>query len=724
MRVIAAACLLVAVTASSHAAEPWRDFEIILWQPRNATQWAALRELGVTAGAVHLADRESPERLVDDEAAPLRSAGLRFYIENIAPDFFAPYHRWFPDHPVNWRFQAAKARYLTDPLDLTAFWREPSLSDPAWLATIAARLRRTVRAHRQQHPLFYNLADEPGIGDLSIPWDFDLSPPSVAGFRRWLREQYGTIGALDAEWETQHRGWSEIEPMTTREAMARPGENVAPWSDFKEWMDEAFARAVRRGTEAVHAADHGARAGLEGAQIPGWGGYDYARLAPAVDVMELYDGGGNWEIARSLNPALVLLTTSFSTGADEARGLWRALLRGSRGVILWDPESQVVEQDGALGPRGRVVAPALREIRGGLGALLVNSTRHSDPVAVLYSPASMRIEWLRLWRPRGDAWATRDIDQSYEDANPVRTAMLDAITSLEALALHPRVTTTALIEQGMLEREGDRLLILPHAIALSAEAERAIARFVAHGGRVIADIEPARFDAHGKPRPTGGPLEALLEHGSTVRRVALEPSSLMNVLHEWGMTPAVTLATADRDPGAEIESHLFRNGGVTIIGLQAKSAAGAGASVAITPRERAFVYDLRSGQALGRRERIEIALRADTPTLLAFSPTPLPALKIAAPARLHLGESAVLEIGYAGPQPLAAAVFDVELIDPVGRHSRSSGRILLGGRNRALLPLDFARESTAVGRWEIRVRDVVGGQTAIICLDVEPHSRR
>ena len=89
-------------------------------------------------------------------------------------------------------------------------------------------------------------------------------------------------------------------PDTTDAALARAGENFSAWADFKAWMDVAFADAVRAGTDAVHAAGADALAGIEGAQPPGWGGYDYALLAPAVDVMEMYGRGGNIESGARL----------------------------------------------------------------------------------------------------------------------------------------------------------------------------------------------------------------------------------------------------------------------------------------------------------------------------------------------------------------------------------------------------------------------------------------
>jgi hypothetical protein len=50
----------------------------------------------------------------------------------------------------------------------------------------------------------------------------------------------------------------------------------------------------------------------------------------------------------------------------------RELLRGTRGLILWDPKNQFVGKDGSVGDRGREAALYFREIRAGLGALLIN----------------------------------------------------------------------------------------------------------------------------------------------------------------------------------------------------------------------------------------------------------------------------------------------------------------------------------------------------------------
>ena len=319
----------------------WADYQIIMWQRQTPAAYATLKKLGITAGMLETNHREEPVIYAADSLASILDADLRCYLENIATDFYSPYHKWYAGREVNWRFLEAKRRYWANPQDRTAFIREPSLSDTEWLKNIEDRLSRNVRALRAYRPLYYSLGDETGIGDLAAFWDFDLSDPSLASMRDWLKDRYGSLAALNDQWGTAFGTWAEVMPMTTDEAMKRSDENFSAWADFKEWMDVAFARALKSGTDAVHAADPEAVSAIEGAQIPGWGGYDYSRLAVSVDAMELYDYGENVAMARSFNPELVMLTTSFNRGPAEAHRVWRELLRGTRRSRLMGREARV-----------------------------------------------------------------------------------------------------------------------------------------------------------------------------------------------------------------------------------------------------------------------------------------------------------------------------------------------------------------------------------------------
>lgn len=606
LRRIALALLLGCFAVSAGAAPPWPGFQIIEWQPRTPAQLATLRDLGVTAGMV-MAARGGNVAALPAQAASLRAAGLGCYVENIGTDFYSAYHRWSPGHEVNWRFVAAQRAYRADPSSMAPLIREPSLSDPVWLARIADRLTAHVQAMRGLHPLFYNLGDETGVADLAAFWDFDFSPSSLDGFRIWLRDQYGSLARLNAEWGSHFAAWPDVMPRTTRQAMRAPDDNLAPWADFKAWMDVAFARAVRAGTAAVHAADPTARAGLEGGQVPGWGGYDYTRLARAADVMELYDAGENLAIVRALNPAVVPLMTTFRADRAGLHNLWRGWLRGARGVLLWDDDQTIVRPDGSLGPRGQAYAPVFAALRGVVGTRLARAAPVYDPVAILYSPASFRIQWMIENRPRGDAWMDGS-SESDAKGDVARTALTAYAGTLAHRGFRPRYVTDAQVAAGVLA--GERLVILPHSVALSHRALRALRGFARAGGHIVADAVPGQYDAHGRRRPSAPPLAGL---------VTLVPAgdgaALSEVALRAGARPAVEVDAAD------VETYVFREGAGLIVALQRDLAATNDAeTVTMRLPRRMRATDIRDGHTLGTERSLRLELDPVTPALIALTP--------------------------------------------------------------------------------------------------------
>jgi hypothetical protein len=571
----------------------WDDFQIIEWQPRNEAQLVTLKQLGVTAGTV-IADRDGTGMPVQQQIAPILANGLRWYVENIATDFYSAYHRWSPPHPANWRFLDAQRRYQQNPGDYTALLRDPSFADPVWRKRICDRLISTVQAQMRYQPLYYSLGDETGIADLSAFWDYDMSTGSLSDMRAWLRQTYGSLTALNAEWGTSFAHWEDVRPETTREAMRRTDDNFAAWADFKAWMDIAFARALRMGTDAVHRADPSALAAIEGVQVPGWGGYDYSLLVNAVDVMELDD----LPLAHSLNPHLITLTTSFGADARDLHDLWRDLLAGSRGIIVWDSKGTVVRANATLGDRGQAYAETFGEIRHGIGHLLLTSTVHTDPIAILYSPASFRTQWMVEQQPKGDAWMTRDAEAELS-GNATREAMWDYQRAVMHLGLQPVMLSPDMIERGDLEQRGIRTLILPHAIALSPAVARAINDF---SGNVIADVQPGTFDAHSRKlqRP------------------------LVDMAH-MHIVPPGSLVIASPEPAIRANArdttvHTWQHNDATIAAVQRDYADAPDETVTLSWTGQRSVTDLRTNKPLGRTDHLSVTLDTVSPAILSLSP--------------------------------------------------------------------------------------------------------
>ena len=733
----------------------WSDYQIVMWQPHTAAQNAALNELGITAGAVIANRGNEPPTYVKKQIEPLLKNDLRWYVENVATDFYSAYHIWSAGRPENWRFLELKEQYKEHPSDPSVFVRDPSLSDPAWLRRIQDRLVDTVHGLYTYRPLYYSLGDETGIADLAAYWDFDLSPHSLTGMRRWLRQQYPSLPALNAQWGSHFTSWDRVMPMLTREAMQRKDDNFSAWADFKAWMDVAFARALRIGTDAIHSADRDAYSAIEGTQIPGWGGYDYSRLATAVDAMEIYDYGNSFDIARSLNPKLTVLTTTSGANDEDIRQIWVDLLRGGRGLILWDAHNNFVREDGSLGPSARRVASDFAEIRGGLGALLINSHRGPAPVAILYSPASLRTQWMLDQRPKGEAWIERDAEAEYQD-NAVRVATRVYARLIEGTGVQYRFVSSRMVELGALSRHRYKVLLLPRAIALSPDEAREIRRFVERGGLVIADSEPGTFDEHSRrltqallgdvfsgssrePTATfsfglGKAVYFALDPHDVDPHACFDQSALARMgrlLATQGLRPDALLRGATDDTPTDVKRYVSHNGRVTIVALQRdncselaapetkkpNTSVKADTPVRLTLPHASFVYDVRARRELGHTDELAFALDPIEPTILAYSDAPIPSLSISGSKRVQRGSVARLRLQFAGSETAAVHVLHVEITDPTGRViPHYSGNVFAGaGGISRRLPLAL---NDPLGTWRIRATDTLSGGTATWDLEV------
>jgi hypothetical protein len=719
----------------SPADRPWSDFQIIMWQEQTRAGYAALKGLGVTAGMVHpggsnTATAEPIDFLLEND--------MRWYLENIATDFYSPYHRWSGDRPKNWKFLEAIKRYRDNPLDPAAFVRDPSLSDSKWMTKIQDRLMRVVSAQHPYRPLYYNLGDEAGVADLAAFWDFDLSEYSLAAMRDWLKERYGSLIALNQEWGSEFGRWEQVKPMTTPEAMRRSDQNFAAWCDFKEWMDVAFARAVKAGTDAIHKADPEAVAAIEGAQIPGWGGYDYSRLAPSVDAMELYDFGDNVEMARSFNPRLIMLLTLVELGPVEEHRVWREVLRGIRGFILWDEKNEFVSDDGTIGERGNWATPLFGAVRGGLGALLINSSRHVDLIGVLYSPASRRMQWLLDRRAAGEDWSNRDAEAEYGD-DAIRAATRNVVRMIEHRGLQHRFISPEEVQRGELRGGNYRILFLPRTIALSPIEAKEISDFVERGGAVVADGQPGIFNEHGRRAaepllsevfagpPTLTETSFTFGKGKAIYTTFEEKGgregsrALSEILEAAAVRPRFPLVRADGTPATDIETYIFENGGLTVVALLRDFGPSADSisqeSVAMSLPRPLNAYDVWTGRSLGNTDRLMVETGPMKPMFLALSQRPLSPPSISGPSSIRLGSTVEFQIRT--DSPAAVDVVHLDVIDPSGNIvAHYSGNMLVpqGGVSK-LLPLAFNDQP---GVWSIRAIDLLGGGSEVAKLQVGP----
>jgi hypothetical protein len=710
----------------------WQDYAIIMWQPYPSGLLPTLQSLGINGGQHNGRGGTLPTALIENN--------IRWYSENIGTDFYSEYHRYRPDRTQEWSFLQAKDLYAKDPSSKEAFKRHPSLWDPVWRSKIHDRLVETAKRNAPYRPWFYSLADEAGIADLAAFWDFDFSDESLVQMRRWLATQYPSLVALNLEWGSHFASWNLVTPMTTHEAMERKDDNFSAWADFKEWMDISFADALKMGTEAIHEVDKDAYVSIGGGQMPGWGGYDYSRLTQALTAIEPYNIGNNVEIIRSLNPDMPMLTTGFANGDWERHRVWRELLHGNRGLILWDEK---LEYAGLSGPgtRGAEAGKYYNEIRGGIGALIINSARVTDPIAIHYSQASMRTEWMLSRRPQGDAWTQRraKIERTDNDFMRLRESWCRLI---EDQGLQYNFVSNVQLQQGELLKSGYRVLVLPRSSSLSKSEADAIREFAEHGGLVIADGEPGTFNEHSR-RLEKSPLADLFAGGKAIlvkaRTLEYHQDRLVNkegpvhksmgdLLGSNGVRPEFAVTDSAGHPVVGVEVHVYRNGATRLVALQSNPQLRVDelgppdfrsnerfevpVKVTLTLPSPQYVYDVRLGKALGKQKSVVVTVNPYEPTIFAVVPDPMPELHVSVATSALRGPNISVAIG-CDRSPAAVHVFHIDVEDSQGKRiPHYSGNIVAkGGHAMKMLPLAY---SDPAGPWKIQVRDVLTGQSKII----------
>ncbi|MGK0153416.1 MAG: hypothetical protein ACI9SE_000360, partial [Neolewinella sp.] len=482
----------------ANVAAPQR-FERILWCADGKAGPKLARKSGYTA--VQLGR--------GGDAAPLRSLGLRFYLDQPIGKGLLELRdkEW---QPVVQLFERTRdASQLVRP---TCF-AEPDRIDEA--ATAAAREARRVG---REGMLFVALADEASSTRHNAPLDSCQCAHCLRDFRAYVRERFSDIDALNTALGTHYLSFDVAVPVSTDQLRSRElGDQMLPadlrplslWLDF---VDDQFAGAVQTIRERVQAAVPSVPVGLTGLAVPGpFGGHDYGRLITSDTLAEPYDIGGSIELARSLLPrgAHRYATLAPPGEGSEARKISiaqyvRARLmamasQGMAGVVVWNDRT-VADEDGKETRFGLAVRSAF-ETHGAEFDALAGAEIEPSAVWVVESHASVRAWWMIDSAKDGMTWVRRLA--SYEETHSTsQAARLSWIRLLQDLGQQPTfVTAKSLSERLLTERP--RCVVLPATLALSDRAVTALNVYVRNGGSLLADHSTAIYDERLQRRERG-----------------------------------------------------------------------------------------------------------------------------------------------------------------------------------------------------------------------------
>jgi hypothetical protein len=522
----------------------WNEYQTILWStgaPVSPALWPdRVREAGFTAVPI-------------DPFSPIPA--LPYYVGNMISELGFHHSRAALYKADFEGYQASgDKRFLI---------RKPCFDDPALWEQVTPRLEAQAARHVSTRPLFYDLRDEPSIGSFISPMDYCFCPHTLRAFREWLKQQYRSVAELNAEWETAFAKWDDVVPLTTFEIKDRERtrpESFAPWADHRAYMDVTFARAIARMRSILHAKDAETPVAITGVQAPAaFGGFDLWRLSQAVDAMEPYDAGNSRAILGSFLPAEApLLGTYFGSDAAKLRRTaWARVLDGDRGAIVWDDEPERVIRKSVEGMPVTARGQTMREVFGAIrsaAAQLGPLRREGDRIAIHYSQASIRAQWMADSRADGRTWPKRLA--SYEVAHS-RLILLRAayVKAVEDLGLTADFVSYEEIEKGELARRKYRALLLPGSVAISAGECARVEEFVRAGGVALGDEPVGTMDEHCRRVPAG--------HRDAFRRAVDRrgPAAVAEALRKAGIDAPVKVAAR------EIKVWRFSGNGREVVAL-------------------------------------------------------------------------------------------------------------------------------------------------------------
>ncbi|GAB3974802.1 beta-galactosidase [Actinoallomurus acanthiterrae] len=383
----------------------------------------------------------------------------------------------------------------------------------------AVRLARAIAERYHDHPALALWHVHNEYGDHVTEC---FCPVSAADFRRWLRERYTGLAALNAAWGTdfwsqQYGAWEEIEPPRAAPGPVNPTQ-VLDWRRFCSDALLACYRAEKAVLDEVRgdipvttnfmsmfkALDYWAWAAQE--DLVSDDAYpDPADPAAHVgaalnyDLMRSLKGGRPWLLMeqapsavswRPVNvpktPALQRLW-SLQTVARGADGVlhfqWRASRAGAEKF-----HSALLPHRGVASPRWAGTVRLGRELSR-LGE--VAGTRLTADVAIA-------LDW--------DSWWALELDE-----HPSARLRLRELTASWYAPVHARNVTVAFVPPGA-PLDGYRVVLAPNLYLVTEETARWLAAYVEDGGRLVCGCFSGVADEHDHIHDGGcpGPLRDVL----------------------------------------------------------------------------------------------------------------------------------------------------------------------------------------------------------------------
>ena len=642
----------------------------------------------------------------------------------------------------------------------------PCVTSPAYRAGLRNVIRGRAQSRRVSDCFGYTTGDETAYaGGLFAGC---ASETCTARLHGYLRRQYGTIEALNRQWETQYNHFAEIRPIGAPAAYNKRAAKTGNFSArIDQWLAnyDAYMDWFRYLDEALEHYTPRARFGFMTNCFYGHErGYDFPGMMEVCDFASPYCGWPPYFdcVQNFGSPDLIFGGHTVTRGLDRFReDSWKTpfwvLLRGGRNAWYY---LFTIGGEGAvrpyldLDPCLDAYSKAVQTIKRGPADLLSGAKREVDPVAVYYSTPSL-------------------IFSSAVSGPRHIIAIKPFNRQLRYLGFQNQIIHRQQLLAGALEKRGIRFLALPMAQCVS-DREAAILRdFVEKGGLLIADHRPGIADEHGRlfaqrdlPRlfglrwekdllaPDGKGLvpirsnldKALHLDGARARgekdgvpiltvnevgrgkAICLNSGLPMQLYHdllaEHGLTPAMDIRgkeDAKRSgpgwPGVGV--HRFTDGEARYFGITGPRSLD---QVVIRPGSRGHVYDLLRGEYLGEADRIDVKDFPRLVRIFSFLPYRVAELRLRCEKEAYPGGAILgtVKVSAGGAAPVRH-VIHLSLQRPDGKSVRYLEQNLETKEGEATFVVPLALNEPT-GQWTLRARDVATGVETSATVTLVPRS--
>ncbi|HLV00182.1 MAG TPA: beta-galactosidase trimerization domain-containing protein, partial [Acidobacteriota bacterium] len=675
-----------------------------------------------------------------------------------------------PDGPARDYYLKMKRDYVRT-RDKRLLVREYCFNDPAYQEQVRQELKEMLADWVPFSPLSYYIYEEPSLTCYGDSIDICFSEHCMARMRLWLKEQYGSLEALNFQWGTDFRSWDEVIPDDTYEAQQRG--NYASWADHRTFMEYTYAEHFRAVLEELRKYDSQGIVLNSGTQISGaHNGTDYSRMNLYTEHLNAYTGGNQLDFHRSFNPNLKISGGAGYgvLGKDVFFNFYTNLFKGANAgaYIFW--EYSTLNPDLRLCQSGMDMQEGFEELRGrGIGKLVGTGSPENNGIAIHYSYPSIHGSWI----VDGDIkeqvtyHASETLDKYQDNRNGWVTILRDAGLQFDFISYSD-------IEKGELIRKGYRTLILPMSLALSDKEVDQIRSFVAQGGIVIADALPGIMDSHTtfrspreladvfgiEPRQfnrddvvaMSGEPELSLDGASALAQRNGKPAVLRNrfgagqafllnyFLHEYPedklegrneddlnrmktllqaaeIEPTVKIRRQDGTAVKDVSSYLFNNGSTVLVGLVPDKEKEGSEQIRIELDKSATIYDVRRQRFIGSGESFSPTVEPATPELYAMVQGRVDSLEVKAPARVDRGQEVSIDFQVNGVSDYRSVAV-VKVLTPEGQEVDyySGSRDIEGGAGQFLFR-PALNDST--GHWTLQIADTISGVSEQIDIEVQ-----